>query len=605
MPESSSINNLRQIVFICLLLAKSSTPTQIQQPDLCPCEFDSKLFHLKCNEKPHLKSKEIGENRIRYFSQKEIDEQKLCSVTVAYLQQFKYTRVHRFEFLNIPDYDLTGYEMWKLDFDLTEFIMKNSKILRMICSENLGNVFEMDLSENKIEILDYDSVDCQSDKLSVLNLSRNNISVIVKDYFANFITLTRLDLSYNSLLSLDLVFNFHSLLSATINLSSNKKLENFRSLELNAKSLNTRYVVNVEVFSMNLANKILPIKINSNISFLNVCTNSDHELVHFNFSIDQSKARRKIRNKLVCSVDSVYPSDIHFSQSYALKYNSKPFDMEFFETTFRVLPFMNLLTNMTSLVLRGNDIDKLHHDGMLPDNIENVDLSNNKIHFISKSFFSQYLMLKSLFLSGNILKNIDHIEIGALRPQTISFDRNLLETFDIYFTNIEEEYFSVAIDLSDNVFQQMPKIKGRQNFWLSLFLDSQVSNEFLNGKSIESLLDNLPQLRFLSLRNNSLTSLVGKARSMNSIDLSLNYLNDDTLCELFYDIKIYDDSIIRVYFFPQLDFNEYQLTCDELVARNFTLNVKETNYENKLFVLIMECTQLPEMYSIEIDPEQC
>lgn len=222
--------------------------------------------------------------------------------------------------------------------------------------------------------------------------------------------------------------------------------------------------------------------------------------------------------------------------------------------------------------MSGNQIMKLHmnkNDEDSPITIEKLDLSKNKITDIDPRFFQRFTKLVELRLSQNQLKSFDEIEITSSYLQTLLLDWNDIETIETKFTAEKRLKFHL-IDLSGNKLKQMPKFGSNIDLITTLDMKDQRMNAYLKPSEMPSIFENIPKIteKFI-LRNSSLNAICCKPDlyTFKSIDISYNYLNEKTLCELFTDVKTIGDRRLNVILFPQL--GENKLKCTDLQLFSF------------------------------------
>lgn len=221
--------------------------------------------------------------------------------------------------------------------------------------------------------------------------------------------------------------------------------------------------------------------------------------------------------------------------------------------------------------MRKNFLKVLNQEQNLPSNLEIMNFNENKITQISPTFFLRFFNLTEVYLEQNSLVSFDNLEFSSTRLRVLSLAQNMIESIESVKFNSKVSLTIDHIDLSGNRLRETPKIRGNVHAIVNLSMSNQRSNDFLQTKKIHSFFNNVPLISgHLSLRNSSLSSICCKLVnvSMESIDLSFNYLNEETLCELFFDVQTNSHGQpLQVVLFPQLGHNP--LTCQDLQAYSF------------------------------------
>jgi len=113
-------------------------------------------------------------------------------------------------------------------------------------------------------------------------------------------------------------------------------------------------------------------------------------------------------------------------------------------------------------------------------------------------------------------------------------------------------------------------------------MSNQRSNDLFKTKQINSIFENMPLISgHLSLKNNSLDYVCCKFNAtMKSIDLSYNFLNEHTLCDLFLEVQTSHGKPLEVVLFPQLN----SLSCKDLKSFNFSsIEIKDCKLINNYY----------------------
>ena len=295
------------------------------------------------------------------------------------------------------------------------YLMDNEmKDIRPNAFSNLGNMRTLNLGKNKLEKLKIYYFD-QLNNLELLVLSKNLILFIDSNTFKSLRNLEELDLSFNSVEDLPA--------------NCLRNMTNLRILYLNAnriKVLSNDLFSGLDVFELNLSNNLLEelqekLFFNLTLSVQNYKTNS--KVLHFS------------NNKISIISHKFY----YFSVS-----------------NFKGLTILNLTKNNISSLnfIRNNTFLR---------RLKILDLSDNKIEYLTQNDFKIFSSLEHIHLSNNRIKSFgrDTFSINSLEGLYInhqSFDSNF--TFDMkdVAKNVEE------LDLSNNFltnikFSSLKKLK--------------------------------------------------------------------------------------------------------------------------------------------------
>lgn len=181
-----------------------------------------------------------------------------------YAKKIEEEKIRYFEF-----YDTTNETIKMLEIlpAPVQLVIHNSFITKMLCSAKFA-YRQLDLSYNQIPKLDDDTKLCQSSKLEFLQLTYNKIVSIVKDYFRYMERLRELDLTWNSIKTLDLEFYLTvSYLHPTlIKFANNNNLTHIEKLKFEGKRSKIRVSVNAGKTGYN---RLPPIQISSEFSEFN------------------------------------------------------------------------------------------------------------------------------------------------------------------------------------------------------------------------------------------------------------------------------------------------------------------------------------------------
>lgn len=220
--------------------------------------------------------------------------------------------------------------------------------------------------------------------------------------------------------------------------------------------------------------------------------------------------------------------------------------------------------------MRESQLMNLNGNNYLPKTIEYLDFRRSKIEEISPTFFTQLENLIEVNLSENKLKSFDNIEFFSNKFKKLSLEWNEIVTVEemIFKTPNSLSITIDLIDLSGNKLKKTPSIRGNVNSIKILDMKDQRSRAdvYLRPEQTPSIFKDMPLItEKLILRNSSLNAICCRLShyTMKTIDISYNYLNEETLCELFYNI----DQKLEVVLFPQLGDNK--IRCRDLKAYRF------------------------------------
>jgi Leucine-rich repeat (LRR) protein len=415
------------------------------------------------------------------------------------------------------------------------------KSIRTNSFYGLTTVYELRLTDNLIYSIDSDSFS-EMQKLEKLILSNNLIDSIEKSMFTNLKSLTTLFLAHNMIkfLPTDVFANMPNLLYLYL---SQNEIRTIKEHTFSNLTLLTRLDMSF--------NKIEEVK---SYYFVGLVSLTDLVLSHNRIILIDQKTFDSLRilEKLDLSYNSIenLRSDT-FNRSSKLVWldltgNSiKTFTRFFDQKTFYVQMSRNFLTSLTD------------NSFLNMTNLDAIYLGENQISNISNKFYSFQtnstkfrISLKSLYLNGNLLKNLNFLT----NPFLIS-----LTTLDLSFNQIQF--------ITSNDFKLLTNLA-----YLYLSNNGLLSfgaNAFIN-----------PKLAYLDLEANNFTKFTFDMKNINtnikSILLSKNNFNSITfkklpVLERFVFSNVSLDSITRIRFDMISTTHVLDLSCNTIEFNsNFT-----------------------------------
>lgn len=289
--------------------------------------------------------------------------------------------------LNISNNHLTTF---LVDFyNSNEFRIYHGQSCRFANTSHLhSTLIDIDLSINYISFLPFKILDVQYLDLVNLNVSQNRLREIRNYEFSTISSLKRLDLSHN------LISNIF-----------NKSLSGLKSLDyLDLSDNHLRHLP---------ANFFYEQK--DNLQFLNLNRNRLEQI-----PIESFKFLGHVKYLYLCR------NQIKILRNYSFGY------------MFNLIELYLSQNQIESIELNAFSIDERSYYG--PGQIEKLDLSFNKIAYLTKPIFSYLTNLRYLIISNNELKYIDAVLFQGV---------NYLISLDLRLNQIENLAFLVNKNLSD------------------------------------------------------------------------------------------------------------------------------------------------------------
>lgn len=527
------------IIFFSLILKLSST-FQIQ----CICDFKSTRIMECLNDYSKAPIKKSHQHRWTYFTKS--FHQENCQIDLKmYCEEFGD---------NLNEMNIVGMNILNSTDDFVCFrhvrhlTLSDIGAIEIIRVDRLVNLNDLDLSFNKITALRNPSK--IPPNIEELILNNNKINYIVKFYFKWFFRLKLLNLEFNRIKNLHLEFFFASD-SANLSFSNNIELNNGH-IELSVNS-NVSTIVQATLNNVYWDNFPRIKAINCHMILLASYIDVRSFPIEFEKKINLTRLKMKSDYTMLKSI----------SQSRFLQLNLEPFELDLANNDFKHLPETFLLQNLRSLNLSRNVLSVLDNSKYLSKWTEQLDFSFNRVKYLSDDFFAYFVNLQAVYLNGNILKSINKLQFSTTKISIVWFQSNNIEFINEIWFNSAEPLIMKEINFNDNSFKKFPLIYANLSSLGIFSMANQRSNEFLNKKSIN--LFKTIKLNFtlnnLNLGNNSIEILKCafhnhlEAPYVKNIDLSLNKLDLDSLCSMFYRLDGSTNRKLNLKFFPQYDTN--------------------------------------------------
>ncbi|CAF0785685.1 unnamed protein product [Brachionus calyciflorus] len=146
--------------------------------------------------------------------------------------------------------------------------------------------------------------------------------------------------------------------------------------------------------------------------------------------------------------------DLNLNYLIDLKY------LEIFDTNLKEIPDVRY-SNLTILKLPRNNLLNLKSYSFLPNTLELVNFSHNKINHIYKYFFDKFINLSYVDLSENNLIEIAELVLNSNHLGLLNLSRNSIKILDkITFIQSENE-LNLTLDLNENSLENFSLINNR------------------------------------------------------------------------------------------------------------------------------------------------
>ena len=430
------------------------------------------------------------------------------------------------------------------------FDLKRLKYLELSCNSiihlNLSSILSishLDLSSNNLRQVQNWNL---FENTSFLNMSKTNAEFILKLKFSTYANIEELDLSFNNLTSLpgNYLANLKKLaklcLKETnlIQFDILKGLKQFHYVDLSSNNMvgqaSPNFIFSYKLKVLKISNvslssfRYLEGLLTSNVVFLNYLDISSNDLSLFNYNIfvDSIKHLDISDNKFnFLFSDQVLIYDFYRYHNLAFINMTKSMLQKLSDKIFQ---FNNKLENahmsgnhlltfplfcsdfwlqcMLKVVdFNSNNLDHIKNINLMyVDNLEYLDISNNRIEFIESGSFDNLISLEILLLSRNKLNSINgsfkYLESLQLLdlsfnfietiPERIFSDLFKLEILDLTHNKIYE-FESVALENLDSlkylyIYDNADHVKMKQNSFLQLrsLQNIYISKSILNNDTV-------------------------------------------------------------------------------------------------------------------------
>jgi Leucine-rich repeat (LRR) protein len=441
-------------------------------------------------------------------------------------------------------------------------------------------IYELDLTFQKISILESNSFDGQ---ISILSLDNNDILSLEAESFLNLPYLLKISIKNNLLRSLRAnTFKFYLLNLTHFDLSHNHLsfIEEtfFEKIPiLSFLDLSVNYFKSVDNFYFTYLGNLDFLNISSN-SILNFEENAFKNLSKVSF-IDLSRnfvstfplnLFKNVQNlqKLIIRENKI--EDINFSKFKGLK-SLKSIDLGFNSLNFLNNESFFTLSSLESLDLASNKLYKSLNDSLKNLNtLKNIDLSSNLITTLNNDEFKSMLNLKSLILSNNYLTKIDN-NLSNLNGLTSLFMSNV-SLGDISRLDFDSFESLEYLDLSFNRLNFLaPKLffKKRNLIYLN------VKNNNLSDFTFLNVLSNLNEIDLSGNQKIDLESIKSTVKTLRVQKSNLKSLEGYEF-ELFQKIEYLDASYNNIKSIPYLKISDSLLT--DPIQYYFSLSIRYLDF---------------------------
>ncbi|KAL3279502.1 hypothetical protein HHI36_017011, partial [Cryptolaemus montrouzieri] len=490
-------------------------------------------------ELPNLMQILLDDNKIESIERKSF--MNLESLKRLNLKGNKITKIPYEAFQNLPDLEHLDVSYNKLEnFDFSMF-------------DQVGtlSMFHVNMSHNRLRNLHFGSTEAEfgsngvHTNIKVLDLSFNNISTIAKGFFKpSELSLTHLYMSSNKILN-----------------ASMEVFGNMPHLQLLDISDNMIYELDFDTFRNTKRLQILDV---SNNRIADV----PNDLFRF---LKEIRIVNLSRNRLRALPDNLFREDgiEHLDLSHNL-IGKLPL------SSFSISAALNL----DELNLSWNSISSLSHGGMLSrfKSLNWLDLSYNRLAQIDAGTFRELPRLLNLDLSNNIQLTLEPYGYTFQGLEDSLLHLNL-DNVSLSQVPILPTPRLVSLSLAHNY---LPSVPPEMATNLSSLCELNLSNNDLS--SVPIVTHSLPELRYLSMADNPITtlsntSLLGVADSLKELDirdLDIRELEGGAFC------KLNSLRTLSINFYRNIkNFNIPKLLTNNCGLEELEINV-ETNTEENL-----------------------
>ncbi|CAG9563755.1 unnamed protein product [Danaus chrysippus] len=502
--------------------------------------------------------------------------------------------------------------------NITELSIKGNCIIGTINSNTfLGvHIDSLDLSGGKITTIGEEAFSNMGSDLTCLNLSRNSIEIMSKSCFKNLTSLSKLDLSNNDLVEIDIDSRDLKMLEELyLNKNKIKKVHNvvFRDLEsLLTLDLSENALQELqENYFEGLKNLKTLLLNNNELHFL---ASNVFKAIENLKKLDMSQTRiSSITNNLFEGLFSLEILNISRSQLKTIEFAAfdrtswiKILDISYNELEKFTVSTIQL-SRLTQLYLNHNRLKNITETTFSNMNsLEKVNLSHNNISHIHSSSLRSLSHLNFVDLNfnidieipGDVFNNLHISEVSLAnikRPFNFSQANNVsittlilsecnisdIDSLFVYNINNLQKLLlqsNLITSLTKESFKSMPLLnslelsRNRISFIQpGTFLHADMINTlYLNDNDLRTLqygsLDGLKNLHFLNLSSNAITEFNPKLLR-GSPHISTLYLENNDIIKI--DFKEFAETSLR-----KLYIGQNPLACEQLISLN------STQYEN-------------------------
>lgn len=391
--------------------------------------------------------------------------------------------------------DINGSVSTLRDLQILDLSKNNIRWLEREFLSGLIHLTKLNLSRNSLESLPDNGFSSNSD-LEILDLSYNHFYVLPRKAVRFLVHLKKLDFSHNQLISPFLAIQFQVMVRLSVlDLSYN----NFRSIPENSFDVVTNWDASVPKYI--------------NLSYNNIDTVEKHSLdslrglkefrLKGNYHMDSeslSLALSELQNSGIKSLDL---SHMNIADLAAVFSNFTESSIESLDISHNSISMLrnnsfDFLVSIKKLDLSWNRIRTLGCGLRDLEYLTHLDVSHNKLTSLDRDELSRQSELRDLILSANHITNLDKGTLSNLQK---------LHTLDASNNNIE------AFDLSANISSSL-----------------QILNLAGNNLLDVGPLINLPKLRILDLSQNKLKNLkaflLRNCRNIQAVNFSHNHISE-------------------------------------------------------------------------------
>jgi hypothetical protein len=116
---------------------------------------------------------------------------------------------------------------------------------------------------------------------------------------------------------------------------------------------------------------------------------------------------------------------------------------------------------LISLNMSGNELKQLEEPERIPNNVQGLDFSSNKITLFDGSFFVNFANLRTLSLARNLIETLEKLEFSTNQLEVLDLQNNMIKKIDlgVIFSSITLPSTKLMAYFGNNQLEDIPEFK--------------------------------------------------------------------------------------------------------------------------------------------------